>query len=141
MEKYQNPTEIEALLTNKGATWAVVGLSKNRERPAYHVTRTIKDELGMNIIPINPRGESAYGIEGYKTIKDIKEPIDVVDCFVNSENVGEIVDQAIEIKAKAVWLQLGVINEVAAKRAQKAGLIVVVDTCPVIQGRKLGLFS
>ena len=91
----------------------------------------------MSIVPVSLRGDSVLGEKGYKKLADIPGPIDVVDCFVNSQKVGAIVDEAIEVGAKAVWLQLGVIDEAAAERAKRAGLEVVMNTCPKIEMLRL----
>ncbi|WP_104102684.1 CoA-binding protein [Arthrobacter sp. 08Y14] len=130
---------VEALLTNKGARWAVVGLSNNPRRTAVGVSRYVQDHLGMEIIPVSLKGDDVHGNKGYRRLSEIPGQIDVVDCFVNSSRVGDIVDQAIEAGAKAVWLQLGVIDEAAAQRAADAGLDVVMDTCPVIEAPRFGL--
>lgn len=79
-----------------------------------------------------------HGEKGYKTLEEIPESVDVVDCFVNSSRVGEIVNQAIAIGAKAVWLQLGVIDEEAVARAEAAGLIAIMDRCPAIEYKTRG---
>jgi predicted CoA-binding protein len=79
-----------------------------------------------------------HGEKGYKTLEEIPESVDVVDCFVNSSRVGEIVNQAIAIGAKAVWLQLGVIDEAAVARAEAAGLIAIMDRCPAIEYKTRG---
>jgi predicted CoA-binding protein len=89
----------------------------------------------MEIIPVNLGAQEVHGETGYRTLADVPGTIDVVDCFVNSQRVGAIVDQAIDVGAQAVWLQLGVIDEAAAERAAAAGLDVVMDTCPVIEVR------
>ena len=133
---------VKDLLTTP-ATWAVVGLSANRERTAYGVAQYIRDHLGMTIVPVNPRGEDALGESGYTRLADVPAPVDVVDCFVNSRRVGEIVDEAIaervRLGIRAVWLQLGVIDEAAAARANDAGLAVVMNTCPAIEAPRFGL--
>jgi predicted CoA-binding protein len=85
---------------------------------------------------VHPRAEEVHGETGYKTLSEIPFPIDVVDCFVASERVGEIVDEAIKIGAKAVWLQLGVIDQAAIDRALAAGLLAVMDHCPAIEYKK-----
>nr|WP_281386699.1 CoA-binding protein [Jiangella mangrovi] len=125
------------------ATWAVVGLSENRARAAYGVARFLRDRLGMAIVPVNPRGEGAHDAVGHKKLADVPGLVDVVDCFVNSRRVGEVVDDAIAEKDRlgitAVWLQLGVVDEAAAERAKAAGLEVVMDTCPAIEAPRLGL--
>lgn len=129
---------IKNLLTAKGR-WAVVGLSTNTARPAFGVAKFLQQSLGMEIVPVNPKAEDVHGAKGYSALAEIPMPIDVVDCFVNSERVGAVVDQAIEVGAKAVWLQLGIIDEAAAQRASAAGLLVVMDACPAIEAPLLGL--
>lgn len=132
MTHSNDPEVMHALLTTP-ARWAVVGLSTNPDRPAFGVSQFIRDDLGMTIVPVNPKGEDVHGETGYQRLADIPGQVDVVDCFVNSQRVGAVVDEAIAIGAKAVWLQLGVIDEDAVERARKAGLQVVMDTCPAIQ--------
>ncbi|MDQ4502909.1 CoA-binding protein [Sinomonas sp. ASV322] len=132
MGHVNDPEVIERLMETPGR-WAVVGLSQNQWRSAYSVAEFIRDELGQQIIPVNPRGEDVHGERGYARLADIPaelHPIDVVDCFVNSQRVGDVIDQAIAVGAKAVWLQLGVIDEEAAERAKAAGLDVVMNACP-----------
>lgn len=84
---------------------------------------------------MHPKAESVHGEIGYKSLAEIPESVDVVDCFVNSQLVGSVVDEAIAIGAKAVWLQLDVIDEAAIERAQAAGLLTVMDRCPAIEYR------
>ncbi|MET4060684.1 putative CoA-binding protein [Arthrobacter sp. UYP6] len=139
MPHINDPAVIEALLKNRGSRWAVVGLSNNPLRTAVGVSRYIQDHLGMEIIPVSLKGDDVHGNKGYRRLDEIPGSIDVVDCFVNSSRVGDIVDQAIAVGAKAVWLQLGVIDEAAAQRAANAGLDVVMDTCPVIEAPRFGL--
>lgn len=93
-------------------------------------------EKGHRIIPVYPRAEVVHGEIGYKTLADIGQQVDVVDCFVNSTLVGKVVDEAIAIGAKAVWLQLDVIDHEAVARAQAAGLLTVMDRCPAIEYQK-----
>jgi len=116
-------------------TWAVVGLGNNPDRAAFSVAKVLQSH-GHRIIPVHPRAEEVHGETGYKTLSEILFPIDVVDCFVASERVGEIVDEAIKIGAKAVWLQLGVIDQAAIDRALAAGLLAVMDHCPAIEYKK-----
>jgi len=123
---------IDAVLALK--TWVVVGLGNNPERAAFGVAKLLQDK-GHRIIPIHPRAEVVHGEIGYKTLFEIPEPIDVVDCFVNSTLVGKVVDEAIAIGAKAVWLQLDVIDNEAIARAQAAGLLTIMDRCPAIEYR------
>lgn len=142
MTHVNDPAVIQRLLSTN-ATWAVVGLSANTARAAYGVARYLRDDLGMRIVPVNPRAEDAHGETGYARLADVPGPVDVVDCFVNSSRVGEVVDDAIaerdRLGIKAVWLQLAVIDEAAAQRAKEAGLDVVMDACPAIEGPRLGL--
>jgi predicted CoA-binding protein len=114
--------------------WAVVGLGNNPDRPAFGVAKLLQDK-GHRIIPVYPRAEAVHGETGYKTLSDIPDSVDVVDCFVNSTLVGKVVDEAIAIGAKAVWLQLDVIDHEAVARAQAAGLLTVMDRCPAIEYR------
>jgi predicted CoA-binding protein len=134
---WRDPEVIKRLLTTP-ATWAVVGLSANTERTAHRIARYLRDRLGMSIVPINLRGEDALGERGYPRLADVPGPVEVVDCFVNSQRVGVVVDEAIAEKDRlgieAVWLQLGVIDEAAAERARAAGLDVVMNTCPAMEG-------
>ena len=118
-------------------TWAIVGLGNNPDRAAFSVAKVLQSH-GHRIIPVHPRAEAVHGEVGYKTLSEIPFPIDVVDCFVASERVGEIVDEAIKIGAKAVWLQLGVIDQAAIDRALAAGLLAVMDHCPAIEYKKRG---
>ena len=132
------PTEdqITALLTTP-ARWAVVGLSTNRARPAYGVAAYLQ-QLGQEVVPVHPRAESVHGATGYWRLADVPGAVDVVDVFVNSSRAGQVVDEAIAVGARAVWLQLGVHDAAAQERARAAGLLVVVDRCPAIEGRARG---
>jgi predicted CoA-binding protein len=113
-------------------------LGNSSERPAFSVAKVLQNH-GHRIVPVHPRAETVHGEIGYKTLGEIPFPIDVVDCFVASERVGAIVDQAIAIGAKAVWLQLGVIDQAAIDRAHAAGLLAVMDRCPAIEYKKRAL--
>jgi len=113
-------------------TWAVVGLTSNPRRPAYGVARFLQQQ-GKKVVPVNPKGESVHGEQGYRSLAEVPFPVDVVDVFRRSELAGAHVDEAIEAGAKAVWLQLDVIDEAAADRAEAAGLDVVMDFCPAIE--------
>lgn len=137
MTTINDPDAIRALLTTWGR-WAVVGLSENRARAAYGVAQYLKDALGMEIVPVHPKAETVHGATGYATLAEVPGAVDVVDVFVNARHAGAVVDDAIRIGAKAVWLQLGVVDEAAAQRAVDAGLTVVMDACPAIEGRRIG---
>jgi uncharacterized protein len=125
------------------ATWAVVGLSTDVTRTAYGVARWMHEALGHRIIPVHPRAVEVWGEPGYRSLTQIPDGtvVAVVDCFVNSQRVGQVVDEAIVNKDRlgigALWLQLGVVDEDAARRAIGAGLDVVMDTCPMIEYPKL----
>jgi predicted CoA-binding protein len=139
MVHVNDPAVIERLMRTKGR-WAIVGLTKNEWRSAYETALFIRDRLGMEIIPVNLRADTVHGETGYATLADIpadRQPIDVVDCFVNSQKVGAVIDQAVAVGAKAVWLQLGVIDEAAVERAKAAGLDVVMNACPAQEDWRL----
>jgi predicted CoA-binding protein len=129
------PTTVRQLLEDS-EVWAVVGLGLNPARDAYGVAKFLQ-EHGKRVIPVHPSAATVHGELGYRTLAEVPVPVDVVDCFVNSGRVGTIVDDAIEIAALAVWMQLGVVDLAAAARAEDAGLLVVVDRCPAIDGPRL----
>ena len=121
-------------------TIALVGASDRPDRPSNGVMKFLQDH-GYRVIPVNPTitGEHIHGEYVWRELGQIGEPIDMVDIFRRSSEVGPIVDQAIAIGAKAIWMQLGVIDEEAAARAEAAGLKVVMDHCPKIEIMRLGL--
>ena len=137
-QRHRNDPEVVRRLLGTPGRWAVVGLSSNQRRVAYGIASYLQG-MGMTIVPVHPRAETVHGEQGYRTLADVPGRIDVVDCFVRSELVGDVVDQAVAVGAKAVWLQLGVVDEAAAARAKAAGLEVVMDTCPAIEAPRLGL--
>lgn len=138
MPHQNDPDVIRRLLTTP-AVWAVVGLSNNPRRAAVGVSRFLMDHLGMEIVPVSLKGDDVHGRTGYRRLADIPGPIDVVDFFVNSQGVGPLVDEAIKAGARAVWMQVGVVDEAAAQRAREAGLDVVMNTCPHLEAQRLGL--
>jgi len=109
-------------------TIAIVGLSDKPDRPSYQVGKYLLDH-GFKIIPVNPNIESVFGLKSFKSLKDIKESVDVVDIFRKSEFVEPIVNEVIKIGAKAIWMQEGVVNEKAAAKARAAGLTVIMNVC------------
>jgi predicted CoA-binding protein len=127
--------QIDQLLALK--TWAIVGLSNNPERAAFGVAKLLI-EKGHTIIPIHPKAEQVHGQSGYAKLSQVPVKIDVVDIFVNSELAGVVVNEAIEIGAQGVWLQLDVIDEGAITRAKDAGLLAVMNRCPAIEYKKRG---
>ena len=124
---------IDQLLALK--TWAVVGLSNNPERAAFGVAKLLI-EKGHTVIPIHPKAEQVHGQIGYAKLSQVPVKIDVVDIFVNSELAGAVVNEAIEVGAKGVWLQLDVIDAGAVARAKDAGLLAVMNHCPAIEYKK-----
>jgi len=132
---YRDPGTVERALLSR--TWAVVGLTRHEYRAAHSVAAFLQAN-GMRIVPVNPLAESVLGEKGYAHLSDIEFPIDVVDIFRRSDKAGHHVDEAIAINARCVWLQLGVVDEQAARRAQDAGLDVVMDACPKIEWPRYG---
>ena len=117
-------------------TIAVVGLSGNPMRPSNGVSEYMQ-RAGYRVIPVNPNETSVLGEKSYGRLEDVPEKIDIVDVFRRPEFVGDIVESAIKIGAKAVWMQEGVVDEAAADRARSAGLGVVMDKCILKEHRKL----
>jgi len=131
--------DIYELLAN-ARTIAMIGASDRPDRPSHGVMKFLQDH-GYRVIPVNPQitGEHVHGEYVWRELSQIGEPIDIVDIFRRSEAAGEAVDQAIAAGAKAVWMQLGVIDEDAAARAEAAGLRVVMNRCPKIEIGRLGI--
>jgi len=129
-----------ATLLNETRTIALIGASDRPDRASYRVMWFLQQH-GYRVIPVNPQitGEHVHGEYVWRELSQIGEPIDMVDIFRRSEAAGDAVDQAIAAGAKAVWMQLGVVNEAAAARAEAAGLKVVMDRCPAIEIPRLGL--
>ena len=117
-------------------TIAVVGLSPKPQRPSHYVAKYLQDQ-GYRIIPVNPGHNELLGETSYATLQDIPESVDVVDVFRRPEHVDPIIDAAIEIGARALWLQDGVVNKAAAEWAEKAGLLVVMNDCMLRQHLQL----
>lgn len=143
MTEHRNDVSvIRRTLTEPGA-WAVVGLSASTARTAYRIAAFVQGTLGHRIVPVHPRAETVHGERGYPDLASIPtgEQVRVVQCFVNSARVGAVVDAAIaeasRLGIRAVWLQLGVVDHDAARRAQEAGLDVVMDTCPSMEYPRL----
>ncbi len=129
-----NPPTIKKIFDLK--TIAVVGMSPKPERPSHYVALYLRDN-GYTIIPVNPGQDEIAGETCYPTVKDIPVPVDIVDVFRRSEHVMPIADAAIEIGAKALWLQDNVVHEKAAQKAEDAGLLVVMNDCMLRRHRQL----
>ncbi len=131
--------DIKALL-EETRTIAMIGASDRPDRPSYRVMQTLQAH-GYRVIPVNPQitGEHIHGEFVFRDLSQLGDPIDLVDIFRNSAAAGEAVDQAIAAGAKAVWMQLGVVNDEAAARAEAAGLKVVMNRCPAIEIPRLGV--
>ena len=128
------PEEIRDVLTGT-TTWFVVGLGDNPARAAYEVSAFLQEQ-GKRIVPIHPRAEVVHGEQGYPTIAEAAGAVgapDVVDVFVRSDRAGEFADAAVAAGAKAVWFQLGVVDEDAAQRVVDAGVTMVMNRCPKIE--------
>jgi len=134
--------EIKSVL-ERYRTVAVVGLSRNPAKASYRVAQYLQS-VGYHIIPVNPFADEILGEKCYKSLLEVPDTIDIVDIFRPSEDVPAIVDEAITIKnrvgsPKVIWMQLGIVNEEAAKRAREAGFTVVMDSCMMIEHRRLSM--
>lgn len=127
---------VEQKILQQFRTIAVVGLSPKPDRPSHRVARYLKEQ-GYKIIPVNPRANEILGERCYPDLRSIPEPVEVVDIFRRPEDVLPIVEEAIQIGAKAIWMQEGIVNEEAAALARKAGLLVVMDRCMLKELQKM----
>ncbi|MFC6154439.1 CoA-binding protein [Nocardioides yefusunii] len=131
---WHDQADIDFML-DETETWAVVGLKDDPTRTAYSIAATLQSK-GKRIVPVHPSAETVLGEQGYATLADIPFPVDVVDVFVSTANAGPVADQAVEIGAKGVWFQLGVLNQDAYLRTKEKGLAMIMDTCPAIEWGK-----
>jgi predicted CoA-binding protein len=116
-------------------TIAVVGLSSNPARPSYGVTEYMQD-AGYRVIPVNPNETEVLGEKSYARLEDVPEKIDIVDVFRRAEEVPPVVESAIRVGAKVVWMQQGIAHEAAAEKARAAGLTVIEDSCILVEHRR-----
>ncbi len=126
----------EATILNDYRIIAMVGLSPDPNRPSHRVAKYLINH-GYKVIPVNPDAQEILGTRSYYNVSSIPETIEIVDIFRRSEEVMPIVDEAIKVGAKAVWMQEGVVNEEAASKAQDAGLLVVMDRCMLKEHKRL----
>lgn len=131
---YQNETAINHILSTC-KTIAVVGLSSQRDKAGYYVPEYLQSQ-GYRIVPVNPALEQALGEKVYPDLLAVPQPVDLVLIFRRSEAIPPFIDQAIQIGAKAVWIQLGIFNAEAAQKAEDAGLDVVMDACMMVEHRQ-----
>lgn len=123
-------------ILEEGKIVAVVGLSPKEDRPSHQVAEYLKEQ-GYKIIPVNPGHSEILGERCYPSLREIPGKVDIVDIFRRPEDVPPVVEDAIAIGAKVIWMQLGIVNEEAAARAKKASLSVVMDRCMLIEHKKL----
>lgn len=128
----ENDQRVIRQILTQTETWAIVGLSNNTERAAYEVAEVLQ-RAGKRIVPVHPAAQTVHGEVGYTTLAEIPFPVDVVDVFVRSDLAGAVADQAVDIGAKAVWFQLGVVDDDAYARVTGAGLAMVMDRCAAIE--------
>ena len=131
---WQDPEAVDLML-DECETWAVVGLSGDTSRTAYSIASLLQQH-GKRIVPVHPDAPTVLGEQGYARLADIPFPVDVVDVFRRSEAAGQFADEGVQIGARGVWFQLGVVDEAAFGRTTAAGVAMVMDTCPAIEWRK-----
>jgi uncharacterized protein len=122
-------------LLRRAKTIAVVGLSSNPSRPSHEVSAYLQS-VGYHIVPVNPNEREVLGQKSYPRLEDVPEPVDLVDIFRRPVDVPPVIDSAIAVHAKAVWLQLGIVNSPACEIARAAGLFAVEDACTFMEHKK-----
>ena len=126
---FQNPSEAErCALLKRVRNIAVIGLSPNPARPSHGVARAMQG-FGFTIIPVHPKADEVLGAKAYRRLSEVPVSVDLVDVFRRPEFIGQIVDECLALKLKALWIQEGIVNEPAAARARAAGMCVVMDRC------------
>ena len=134
-ENFNSNSDVVAQILRGARTIAVVGLSSNRMRASHGVAEYLKS-AGYRIIPVNPNETEVLGEKAYARLEDVPEPVDIVDVFRRAEEVPAVAESAIGIKAKVLWMQLGIENAEAAERALAAGLMVVEDSCLMVEHKR-----
>lgn len=135
-QPWLDPAAVDFML-DECDTWAIVGLSGDPRRTAYEIASLLQ-RRGKRIVPIHPDAPTVLGEQGYPSLADVPFPIDVVDVFRRSDQAGPFADQAVEVGARGVWFQLGVVDQAAFERTRAAGVPMVMDTCPAIEWRQRG---
>jgi predicted CoA-binding protein len=136
MTGWQDRKAVDFML-DECETWAVVGLSGDPSRTAYRIAAALQ-QAGKRIVPIHPEAPAVLGEKGFGSLADVPFPIDVVDVFRRSEAAGQFADEAVQVGARGVWFQLGVVDEAAFDRTWAAGVPMVMDTCPKIEWARRG---
>jgi len=134
-EKYVANSDVVAEILRGARTIAVVGLSSNPMRASHGVAEYLKN-AGYRIIPVNPNETEVLGEKAYARLEDVPEPVDIVDVFRRAEEVPAVAESAIGIGAKVLWMQLGIENGLAAEKARAAGLVVVEDSCLMVEHKR-----
>jgi len=134
-ENYDANSDVVAQILRDTKTIAVVGLSSNPMRASHGVAEYLKN-TGYRIIPVNPNETEVLGEKAYARLEDVPEPVDIVDVFRRAEEVPAVAESAIKIKAKVLWMQLGIENAEAAEKARAAGLMVVEDACLLVEHKR-----
>lgn len=135
MPRLESDAELRDLISG-ARTIAVVGLSPKTHRDSHRVAKYLQDQ-GYRIIPVNPNANDVLGEKAYSSLKDVPDPVDIVDVFRRPDTVDEVAREAVEIGARAIWLQIGVVNENAARTADDGGLDVVMDRCLMVDHGRL----
>lgn len=134
---FANPPDAEILaLLQRVKTVAVVGLSPNPGRPSHRIGRRLQ-EWGYRVVPVRPAVDAVLGEKAYARLGDVPERVDLVDVFRSADEIGPVVDECIALGLPAIWIQEGIVNEPAARRARAAGLFVVMDRCISTERRRL----
>jgi uncharacterized protein len=134
-ENFNTNSDVVAQILRGSKTIAVVGLSSNPMRASHEVAEYLKS-AGYRIIPVNPNETEVLGEKAYARLEDVPEPVDIVDVFRRAEEVGAVAESAIRIGAKVLWMQLGIENAEAAERARTAGMVVVEDSCLMVEHKR-----
>jgi predicted CoA-binding protein len=134
-ENYKTNGDVVGQILRVAKTIAVVGLSSNPMRASHGVAEYLKN-AGYRIIPVNPNETEVLGEKAYARLEDVPEPVDIVDVFRRAEEVPAVAESAIGIGAKVLWMQLGIENAEAAERAREAGLVVVEDSCLMVEHKR-----